>query len=58
MVKLAKQLNPIPAQQAENDPSVVDESIAASTIPGADTEEVPQFVSCSHSLFPTSINFV
>ncbi|EFO27398.2 hypothetical protein LOAG_01077 [Loa loa] len=40
MATLAEQLNPTPIQQAENEPSVVEEKIVASTVAGADTEEL------------------
>ncbi|KAL3985901.1 hypothetical protein ACH3XW_40555 [Acanthocheilonema viteae] len=40
MATLAEQLNPTPIQQAENEPSVVENEIVASTIAGADTEEL------------------
>lgn len=43
----AEQLNPTPTQQAESEPSVVENEIVASTIAGEDTEEVRQF----HFLF-------
>lgn len=43
MAALAEQLNPTPLQQVENEPSVVEEKITASTVAGADTEEVTQF---------------
>ncbi|KAK6108840.1 hypothetical protein QQG55_33605 [Brugia pahangi] len=40
MATLAEQLNPTPVQQAENEPSIIEEEIVASTVAGADTEQL------------------
>ncbi|VDM10223.1 unnamed protein product [Wuchereria bancrofti] len=40
MATLAEQLNPTPMQQAENEPSIIEEEIVASTVAGADTEQL------------------